>query len=83
MVPSPDKVISHEPQVCAHCGYDLSSTPVAGIEKRQVFDLPPLKLIVTEHQAEVKTCPHCHQEVKAEFPSGINQQCSLERESKV
>jgi hypothetical protein len=32
----------------------LSSTPVAGIERRQVFDIPLFELSVTEHQAEVK-----------------------------
>ena len=69
----PDHTILHRASICSHCGEDLSSIATEKIEKRQVFDLPPLKLIVTEHQAEVKTCPHCHQEVKAEFPSGINQ----------
>lgn len=73
MVSSPDKVISHGLQVCAHCGYDLSSTPVAGIERRQVFDLPPLKLIVTEHQVEVKTCPLCHALGRGSFPEGFTQ----------
>ena len=69
----PDHTILHRASICSHCGEDLSSITTDKIEKRQVFDLPPFKLAVTEHQAEVKTCPHCHQEVKAEFPSGINQ----------
>ncbi len=73
MVPSPDKVISHEVEACSHCGYDLSSTPVAGIERRQVFDIPPLKLSVTEHQAEVKTCPLCHTLSRGSFPEGVTQ----------
>jgi len=59
-VSSPDHIVSHEVSVCLHCGKDLSSAPVAGIEKRQVFDIPPLKLEVIEHQAEVKICPECH-----------------------
>lgn len=72
-VATPDHTILHRASICCHWGEDLSSIATEKIEKRQVFDLPPLQLEVTEHQAEVKTCPHCHQEVRADFPSGINQ----------
>jgi transposase len=46
---------------------------VAGIEKRQVFDIPPLKLEVTEHQSEVKICPGCHTLNRGGFPAGVSQ----------
>jgi transposase len=33
-----------------------------------VIDLPPLKLEVTEHQVELKECPHCKFQNEATFP---------------
>lgn len=72
-VETPDKVVSHPVSVCPGCGQDLSDAPVTGVEKRQVFELPPLKLAVTEHQAEIKTCPQCAQESKGEFPGDVRQ----------
>jgi len=72
-VEHPDATIVHPVSICRECGQDLSSVASTRLEKRQVFDIPPLKLDVTEHQAEIKTCPCCAQETRAEFPASINQ----------
>ncbi|KTD39134.1 IS66 family transposase zinc-finger binding domain-containing protein, partial [Legionella oakridgensis] len=47
------------------------STPVIGIVKRQVFDIPLPKIEVTEHQAEVKYCECCNKTITAAFPAGV------------
>jgi transposase len=73
MVEQPDHLKRHEVTICPHCATDLHSLEPSRVERRQVFDLPPVKLEVTEHQAEVKQCPGCGQEVKGCFPPDVTQ----------
>ena len=73
-VKKPDHVkvhpLTHCP--CGHCGgVLLRGQPVLDHERRQVFDLPSLRLSVTEHQAEVKQCPVSGQRVSAAFPPEV------------
>lgn len=73
MVEKPDQIERHEVNVCPHCATDLHGLEASRVEKRQVFDLPAVKLAVTEHQAEMKQCPGCGQEVKGQFPPDVRQ----------
>lgn len=73
MVEHPDQIVCYELETCPHCARDLSGVAVAAVEKRQVFDVPPLALEVTEHQAEVKCCPGCGERVKGAFPAEVTQ----------
>jgi transposase len=55
-VEEPDEVAWHVPDRCGGCGAELTGASVVGVEARQVFDLPPLGLRVTEHRAERRRC---------------------------
>jgi transposase len=54
------------------CGEDLSKVPALDFERRQVFDLPALKLECTEHRAQIKECPGCQEITTASFPPDVN-----------
>lgn len=71
-VEQPDVVVNHKVSICPECKRNLEEVVVEGAINRQVFDLPPMSICVTEHQAEVKVCDHCQTRVLGEFPAGVN-----------
>jgi transposase len=69
-VAHPDHIISHHCKGSCHCGRELFGQPVTDSIKRQVFDIPPLKIVVTEHQADIVMCA-CGAIHIADFPSSV------------
>jgi transposase len=67
-VAQPDQVIRHVPDRCQRCGAELADAEVEGVEARQVFDLPRLRLLVREHRAERRQCT-CGTTTQAAFPT--------------
>jgi transposase len=70
MVDMPHRTVRHQVARCADCGRSLADQAPDRIERRQVFDLPEPTLEVTEHQADVKTCP-CGCVTRAAFPPEV------------
>jgi transposase len=66
----PDHELPHEPGCCAGCQRSLAGRPVTGVERRQEFDLPPLKIEVTEHQLIERECV-CGQRTRGSAPEGV------------
>ena len=73
MVEAPDHTEVHHLDHCPECATDLSEMAVSGHMRRQVFDIPPVQIEVTEHRVEIKHCPGCHREVRADFPKDVTQ----------
>lgn len=60
----------HTPDNC-HCGRSLKHKKPQRYERRQVYDLPEIKMEVTEYRAEVKLCD-CGAIHIASFPEGVD-----------
>ena len=71
IVDKADRTIPHNVNQCQYCGESLEKVE-ASLEKRQVFDLPELKLEVVEHQAQIKQSPKCKKINKGEFPKKVS-----------
>lgn len=56
---------------CKECGHILEDIEAEAYEKRQIFDIPPVNLTVTEHRSQIKTCPYCGRLNKADFPESV------------
>jgi transposase len=70
LVAMPDEVVEHRPATCTGCQAPLDETaPVAGYERRQVHELPPVRLLVREHRALQVRCPVCAQVNVGAFPA--------------
>jgi len=69
----PDRIVTHAPERCAQCGTPLAADNETGGERRQVIDLPPLQLEVTEHRVLQRICPCCQTTTQAAFPPFVTQ----------
>ena len=68
-VAKPDREVRHEPGSCSGCGAGLAGRPVTAVERRQVFDLPPVTVKVTEHQLIERQCG-CGHRTRGGAPAG-------------
>jgi len=70
MVDNPNQRRRHEPGPCTGCGATLVNAPEVGMERRQVFDLPPMTVQVIEHQLIARRCD-CGTTTCGAAPEGV------------
>ena len=70
-VQQPDQIICHRVEQCRRCQATLEDAEVVSTHRRQLIDLPDVKLKVTEHRVEVRRCRRCGQINKGSFPEHV------------
>ena len=73
LVETPDRIVRHRPARCPACGQGLEDAEATRMERRQVVDLPAIRLEVVEHQAQCLVCPRCAAVTAGSFPAGVEQ----------
>ncbi len=68
---SPDVVSEHHPQTCSHCQSALPTASPLSYQRRQVFEMPQPRIVVTEHRAFAVACPCCGKQTQASFPKEV------------
>lgn len=68
MVSEPDEVKKYTPEVCTHCGRIHGEESLIIRARRQVFDIPPPRIEVTEHQVLDWVCSGCQSLNQGQFP---------------
>jgi transposase len=71
-VESPDKVLTHRAERCEACQHELGAIAGQVRERRQIHELPELRLQVIEHRVEAICCPTCQHVTTARFPVGVD-----------
>lgn len=72
LVAIPNEMVEHRPATCAGCHRPLvAEVEVVLRERRQVHELPPVRLQVIEHQALHVRCPACRAVTAGTFPAEV------------
>ena len=66
-----DELIPCVPATCGGCGGKLTGSDPEPL-RHQVWELPPIKPVVTEYQRHRLTCVCCHRSTCGELPAGIS-----------
>jgi transposase len=69
-----NEFVNHYPDSCRGCGHEFAETekvPSRRPGRRQVAELPPITVVVTEHRSHRLRCPCCNKKTTATFPAAV------------
>lgn len=67
------QIVEHWPEQCPDCQHPLPQVDVPGStpQRQQVWEVPPVQPVVTEHRYHRVCCPHCQRQVRATRPAQV------------
>ena len=69
-----NKIVEHRAENCPHCHSTLEYTaarPAPSVERHQVWELPEIQPLITEHRLSAGWCPQCQTWVKPDLPAEV------------
>jgi len=69
-----DEFVDHYPDRCRGCGHefgDEEKVPLRRPGRRQVAELPPITVVISEHRTHRLRCPCCKLRTAAGFPADV------------
>jgi hypothetical protein len=69
-----NEFVNHYPESCRGCGHEFAAAekvPSRRPGRRQVAELPPITVLVTEHLSHRLRCPCCKKKTSAELPAAV------------
>jgi len=69
-----NEFVNHYPESCRGCGREFAAAekvPSRRPGRRQVAELPPITVLVTEHRSHRLRCPCCKNKTTGEFPAAV------------
>ncbi|TML42496.1 MAG: IS66 family transposase, partial [Actinobacteria bacterium] len=69
-----DEFVDHYPDSCQGCGHEFADdekVPSRRPGRRQVAELPPTTVVISEHRAQRLRCPACQRKTAARFPADV------------
>jgi transposase len=70
-----DAIVDHYPERCEGCGHEFSEeehAPTGRPGRHQVAELPPTRVIVSEHRTHRLRCPRCRRRTAAALPAEVS-----------
>jgi transposase len=69
-----NEFVNHYPESCRGCGHEFGAAekvPSRRPGRRQVAELPPITVLITEHLSHRLRCPCCKRKTAAGFPAEV------------
>lgn len=66
-----DEYVDYKVEKCEHCCEDIAHCETSILERKQVLDIPAIRMLVTEHRRWRHHCPRCEKWTHAQYGTNL------------